>query len=137
MALVSPIYIGTLNKKPLRFFKAPLSGPHLVWHAFDDLLACLKLPKSLQKDFRQKLKLDWSSDVRTVPTSDGIVTISPHWMAQGLIGSMIEVGMVNPKTEMAYTKEAVAAWNATTGDLPPMAGFDLMIAAYRSTNGIA
>lgn len=134
--LTVPVHTGSLNRKPLRFFKAPLAGPHLVWHAFDDLLACLKLPQSLQRDFRQKLRRDWSGDVRTVATSDGVVTIAPHWMAQGLIGSMIEVRQVRASLEMDYAKQAVEAWNALCGDLPPMAGVELMLAAFRNTHGI-
>lgn len=135
-ALTLPVHTGTLSGKLLRFFKAPLAGPHLVWHSFDDLLACLKLPQSLQRDFRQKLKRDWSSDVRTVATSDGVVTIAPHWMAQGLIGSMIEVRQVRASMEMEYARQAVGAWNALCGDLPPSASVDLMIAAFRNTNGL-
>lgn len=124
-----------MNDKPLRFFKAPLPGPHLVWHAAEDLHACLDLPRSLRREFRQKLRSsEWSADVRTVATADGIVTIAPHFMAQGLIGAMIEVGRARPESEMAYARQAAAAFNALSGDLPPLASFDLMIAAYRNTN---
>ena len=135
--LVEPIYVGTINGKPLRFFKAPLPGPHLVWHAFDDLVLCLDLPRDLRRSFQQGLKSsEWASDVHTVATDGGIVTIAPHWIAQGMIGSMMELGRTSTKTEFAYAVEAMAAWNAMNGDLPPMASLDLMIAAFRNTNRI-
>lgn len=135
-ALVQPIHTGTLNGKPLRFFKAPLPGPHLLWHAPDDLHACLRLPDDLRADFRRKLVGEYADDVRTVATGDGIVTIGPHWMAQGLIGAMIEVGIAKTDLEIAYAQEATAAWNVLTGDLPPEVAVHMMIAAYRNTNGI-
>lgn len=135
--LVVPIYTGDLNGKLLRFFKAPLPGPHLVWHATDDLLACFSLPRGLRRHFHQRLKnSEWSKDVRTVAMADGIVTIGPHWIAQGFISGMIYTGHAARTAEMAYAKEAVKAWNATAGDLPPMANLDLMLAAFRNTNGI-
>ena len=135
--LVSPVYTGTLNGKPLRFFKAPLPGPHLIWHASEDLQLGMQLPRDLRRRFREQLRSsEWSSDVRTVATSDGIVTIAPHWIAQGFIGAMIETGYISNTLEIAYAKEAVRAWNATTGDLPLAANVELMLAAFRNTNGI-
>jgi hypothetical protein len=136
--LVEPVYTGTLDGKPLRFFKAPLAGPHLPWHAMDDLHVCLALPRSLRRHFRQQLQSSqWAKDVRTVATSAGIATIAPHWVAQGLIGAVIEIGHTPAATEMAYARQAVGAWNAITGDLKGFANVNLMMAAFRNTNGIA
>lgn len=135
--LVEPVHTGTLNGKPLRFFKAPLSGPHLPWHAPHDLHLCLGLGRDLRRDFRRRLQSsEWSKDIQTVATSGGIVTIAPHWMAQGLIGSIIEMMGMSTQVEMAYAREAVSAWNAMMGDLPDQANLETMIAAFRNTNGI-
>ena len=134
--LTAPIHNGTLNGKPLRFFKAPLSGPHLPWHAWDDMVACIGLPRSLRRHMQQSLKGEHAANIRTVATADGIVTIAPHWMAQGFLGSMIELRQAPASIEMDYARQAVEAWNAITGDLPPGANIDLMCAAFRNTNGI-
>ena len=67
--LTSPIHIGTLNGKPLRFFKAPLSGPHLPWHAWDDMVACIGLPRSLRRHMQQSLKSEHAANIRTVATA--------------------------------------------------------------------
>ena len=135
-ALVSPVHSVTLNGKPLRFFKAPLSAPHLPWHAWDDMLACIGLPRSLRRHMQQSLKRDHAGDIRTVATADGIVTIAPHWMAQGFLGSMIQLRQAPASIEMEYARQAVDAWNAIVGDLPPGASINLMCAAFHNTNGI-
>ena len=57
-------------------------------------------------------------------------------MAQGFLGSIIELGQASASIEMAYARQAVEAWNVITGDLPPSANIDLMCAAFRNTNGI-
>ena len=134
--LVSPVYTGTLNGKQLRFFKAPTDEPHLVCHAWDDLVACASLPQDMREHFRQSLREDYRDAVRTVATAEGIVTIAPHWMAQGFIGSMIECKRMPPSAELAYTAQSVDAWNALTANLSDRQGMDLFIAAFRNTNGI-
>ena len=111
-ALASPAYTGTVNDKPLRFFKAPLQGAQLPWHAAADLHHCLSLPRDLRRHFRQSLRSsEWKDDVRTIATHDGIVTIAPHFMAQGLIGAMQEAGRADARTEILYTKEVKKAWD--------------------------
>src|SRR4051794_10610767 len=106
--IVSPIYTGALNGQPLRFFKSPLPSPHFPWHASDDLHRCMRLPREVRRRFREQLKSsEWGKDVRTVATADGIITIAPHWMAQGFIGSMIENGYALSTLEMAYAEESV------------------------------
>lgn len=132
--LVAPVRTGSLCEKPLRFFKAPLPGPHLPWHAPDDLHRCLGLPRDLRRHFQQRLQSsDWKKDVRTVATSDGVVTIAPHWIAQGMIGAMIDVGRADYFTEIAYNKQAKEAWD----QMYPTESFGdalaLLLAARRNT----
>lgn len=131
--LVSPIYIGALNGKPLRFFKAPTDEPQLVWHAWDDLVACASLPRDLGERFQRSLRRDYPNAIRTVATVEGIVTIAPHWMAQGFIGSMIESKYIPASADLAYTTQSVDAWNALTGNLPDRQGMELFFAAFHNT----
>lgn len=135
-ALIAPIHIGVLNDRSLRFFKAPLTGPHLPWHAWDDIVTCIGLPRSLRRHMQKSLRADYAQAIKTIATTDGIVTIAPHWMAQGFLGSMIELKQVRSSIEFEYAKQAVDAWNAQTGDLSPAANIDLMCAAFRNTNGV-
>lgn len=135
-SLVSPIHVGTLNDKPLRFFRAPTDEPQLVWHAWDDLVACACLPRDLGERFQMSLRRDYPNAIRTVATAESIVTIAPHWMAQGFIGSMIESRRMSASADLAYTIQSVDAWNALSGNLPARQGMDLFFAAFRNTNKI-
>lgn len=110
--LISPAHVGSLNGQPLRFFKAPVQGPHLPWHAVEDLHACLALPCDLRLHFQRRLQSsEWKGDIRTVATADGIVTIAPHFVAQGLIGAIIEVGQATAAIEIQYARQTKDAWD--------------------------
>lgn len=132
--LVKPVFTGNLNGHRLRFFKAPTDQPQLMWHSWDDLVASASLPRSMRREFKRKLQDDYGAEVRTVATAEGITTIAPHYMAQGFIGSMMELGFAPPSTDMSYTLQSVEAWNALTANLPDRASRDLLVAAYRNSN---
>lgn len=132
--LVKPVFTGTLNGHPLRFFKAPSDEPQLIWHSWDDLVASANLPRSLRRAFKTSLQDEYGTEIRTVATAEGITTIAPHFMAQGFIGSMIEMGYAPASTEMSYTIQSVDAWNALTASLPDQIGMDLFFKAYRNSN---
>ncbi|GJD36588.1 hypothetical protein [Methylobacterium aerolatum] len=137
-AILVPSYTGTLNNKPLRFFMAPLPGPHLPWHAPEDLQHCLDLPRDLRRDFQRKLRSsEWKDDIRTVATSDGIVTIAPHFMAQGLIGAMQDVGRADAKTEVRYASECKKAWDLIYPGRDFSEAISLLIAAFHNQGGHA
>jgi hypothetical protein len=131
-AVVASVFTGTVNDQPLRFFKAHLPGLHLPWHATEDLQRCLALPRDLRRHFQQQLRSsDWKNSVRTVATSDGIVTIAPHFIAQGLIAAMQDVGRADILTEIRYQSQAKEAWD----QIYPGANFadalHLLVAAAR------
>lgn len=133
--IVTPAYIGTFNQAPLRFFKAPLPGPHLPWHAAEDLYACLRLPRDLRRTFQRQLKSsEYKNAVRTVAVTDGIITIAPHFVAQGLIGAMIDVGQATASTEVAYARQAKEAWDAIypTGNFAE--AISLLVTAFHASN---
>ena len=77
-AFISLIYAGTLNGGPLQFLQAPLHGPHLLWRAWGDFVACFGMPRDLRRPMHRSLKHDHGKDIHTVATADGIVTIAPH-----------------------------------------------------------
>lgn len=135
-ALSAPAHIGTLNNRPLRFFKAPLPAPHLPWHAAEDLHQCLALPCDLRRHFQQQLKSsDWKNDVRTVATTDGIVTIAPHFIAQGLIGAMQGVGRADARTEIQYARQAKEAWDAIYPGRNFTEALSLLAEAFHAQDG--
>jgi hypothetical protein len=88
--MIKPLHVATVGGRPLRFFRTPLDDgrPDLVWHAVDDLYQCLGLSKRHRKIFLRQFR----KAMRTVATAEGVITIAPHFMAQGAIDAMVEVG---------------------------------------------
>jgi len=132
MSIITPIHTGTIGAAPVRFFKAPLPLPHLPWHCHDDLLRALGLPRPLRRHMQQVLQKHWGHDLKTVATSDGVVTIAPHYAAQGLLGAAVDVG-VGANLEMEYARQAAEALKALASHLPPAASFEFCMEAARNT----
>lgn len=128
-SLLAPVHTGCLNGRPLRFFRAPTSGTQLPWHAWEDMQACLDLSHDLRGHFRRCLMEDWASDVRTIATAEGIVTIAPHWMAQGVVAAIGEIRGTEAALTMAYQEQMFGAWQKLTGDMPPAASMGLLAEA--------
>jgi hypothetical protein len=133
MTIIAPIHTGDINGKPIRFFKAPLPIPHLPWHCHDDLLRALGLPRSLRRHLQQSMQKCFGADIKTVATAEGILTIAPHFAAQGLLGAAADTGMVSANIEHSYVREAAAALKALGGDLPPAARVEFCLMAARNT----
>lgn len=134
--VVAPIHAANIGKGELRFFRSPSTAPDLPWHAFEDLAKCLGLPRSLRREFHRKLVSGpFKDDARTIATTTGIVTIAPHFCAQGLIQAAVHFGAAEASIEMEYVRAGVAAMNVLTGDLPPQASFEYVIAAARNHVG--
>jgi len=132
--ILAPIHVASIGKSTLRFFRSPLAGPDLPWHVHDDLVACLGLPRDVRRQFHRMLTNGpFKADVRGIATADGIVTIAPHFAAQGLIGAAIEAGMASTAFVDAYIAAAIAAFKVMTGDLPPMAALEMAIAATKTS----
>ena len=131
--ILAPIHTAALGNSTLRFFRSPLAGPDLPWHVHDDLAACLGLPRDARRQFRQKLiGGPFKGDIRVVAAADGIVTIAPHFVAQGLIGASMQIGLASPALEDRYSAAAIAAFKMMTGDLPPLAAVEMAIAAAKT-----
>lgn len=135
-SIVQPIHDAVIGEGVLRFFKAPLPHVHLPWHSWDDINTCLSVPRDLRQYLLSRLKEDHGGDVRTVATARGITTIAPHWMAQGIISSMIELHRADITFELAYTRGVVAAWEKMMGPLSPGESIETLCSAYRNSNGL-
>lgn len=127
-SVVDPLHSIDLAAHRLRFFRPPLPGPHLPWHSADDLQRCLDLPPAA----RLKILRDnpFRAATRTVATPEGIATIAPHFMAQGLIAGALDFGLIQPGFESSYVKGAMAALRQLMGDLPPMARLAFALTAF-------
>jgi hypothetical protein len=121
--LLKPLHVGMASGQPLRFFRTPINDgrPDLHWHAVDDLHRCLGLNREQRRFFQRKLQ-EWG-DIQTVATADGIITVAPHYMAQGVIDAMIEQGMAPTTIRSEYdlagieaTKKVVPAYLDFPGD---------------------
>lgn len=136
--LVSPLSTAAVGLANLRYFRPPVPGVRTVWHSFQDMQACLALPRELRRQFIAKLRKEWSKDTRAVMTTSGPTTIAPHFMAQGLIHSMIEMGQVTPEIESAYCHGVVAATKIYHGEmgLSDLESVNYSLRAFREENGI-
>ena len=131
--LASPIACPEITGTPVRFFRSPEIGPHLPWHAVDDLYKAMQFPRDLRRMMLQNAQGFAGGDFKTVATTDGPVVIGSHPMAQGLIGAAIAANGTDPKFEMAYARAAASAMEAMLGDLGPEARFRLLLDAARNT----
>jgi hypothetical protein len=136
--IVQPLSTAAVGLANLRFFRPPLPGVRTVWHSFQDMQACLSLPRSIRREFIAKLRKEWSRDTRAAMTADGPTTLAPHFMAQGLIHSMLEMGLARPEIEHAYCHGMVAATKIYHDEmgLSDLASVNYSLRAYREENGI-
>lgn len=120
MSLVAPVHIAAVGLANLRFFGPPNGGREFPYVSVDDLHACLSLPHELRRTLKSNLRsTKWRDDTFTVATADGIVSLVPHFMAQGLIHAMQEVGRAPAGFHDAYIVGGSAAMTKITSHLSP------------------
>ena len=107
--MIEPIHVATINGQPVRFFRTPNDDgkPDLPWHRVDDLHHCLGLDRVMRRYFLNMLRK--RAGIQTVATTDGIVTVAPHYMAQGTLDAMVAQRMVLPSVRTAYDHEGAVA----------------------------
>jgi hypothetical protein len=100
--MIEPLHVATVGGQPLRFFRTPINDgrPDLPWHAVEDLHRVLGLNRDARRFFLHKLR-EWGG-VQTVATADGVITIAPHFMAQGTVDAMVEEGMAPASVRAEY-----------------------------------
>ncbi|SFT24473.1 hypothetical protein [Methylobacterium sp. yr668] len=122
IASATPIHVTTINGVSVRFFRGPADGPDMPWHAHDELLAALALPRDLRRALKAALLKGWKDACHTVEVEGEPVLLAPHFVAQGLIGMAQEVGKGITTTpdfvDREYARAGVAAMNALTAHLP-------------------
>ena len=116
--MMAPLHIGQVNGHQVRFYRDPSGHPALPWHSAEDIYLALGLPRHVRREFQRMTQRHWPGEVRTIGTADGIVTVAPHHVAQGVIGAAIEVGAVPAEIATEYAMAGAAALNKLVGDLP-------------------
>ncbi|KXJ55844.1 MAG: hypothetical protein AXW12_09535 [Thalassospira sp. Nap_22] len=107
--MIEPIFIGTVNGKPVRFFKTPLTDgkPDFPWHSVDDLQKAAGFDRQTRRHFLRSMQ---QKDRKSIATPDGIVVVAPHYMAQGLVGAAIELGVSPGAADNEYHRAVVDAF---------------------------
>ena len=114
-ALVSPIHTEGVGLANIRYFAPPSGGREFPWPSLDDVFAAMALNRSLRKAFRHSLPgSEWVKSTQTVATPDGSTLICEHYIAQGSIDAMIEVGRCSKDLYWAYGKGGAAALGKLT-----------------------
>jgi len=125
---MEPIHVVEIDGMLLRHFASPLYAKHrqadLPWHSADDLRAILRLAGEVRDVFQRRMKADWE-EVRTVATPDGITTIAPHFMAEGMIEFAEANPAILPESELrrvrgVYRRATTASMKLMVAHLPPM-----------------
>lgn len=142
IAVASPIHTATINGVALRFFRGPADGPDMPWHAHEELLAALALPRDLRRALKAALLRSWKEACHTVEVDGEPVLIAPHFVAQGLIGMAQEVGKGITTTpdlvDREYARAGVAAMSALTAHIPAAEDrFNWAMQAFHNQGGAA
>ena len=89
---LAPLHVGDFGGRSVRYFASPVyqasRQPDMPWHSVDDLWPLL-VPEDTQAVFdllKRKLRSDWQ-EPRTVATADGLATIAPHFMGEGIFAA--------------------------------------------------
>lgn len=140
IASAAPIHIATINGVTVRFFRGPAPTPDMPWHAHEELLAALALPRDLRRALKAALLRCWNDACHTVEVDGEPVLIAPHFVAQGFIGMAQEVGKGITTTpdlvDREYAHAGVAAINALTAHIPAAGDrFTWAMQAYRDQGG--
>jgi hypothetical protein len=116
--MIEPLHIASIGGHSLRFFRSPLDDgrPDFPWHAIDDLHRALGLDRRARRFFLAKLR-SAHGELRTVATADGLVTVAPHFMAQGTVDAMVDEGMAPASARSEYDRAGAAAMKKLARDL--------------------
>jgi hypothetical protein len=132
MSIVKPLATALVNGRPVRYFRSPLDGPEFPWHVFLDLHAAMRLPDDMQEHFLRMMRSGpYRNDTRVLATPDGPAVITPHYVAQGFMRGMEELGQMPPDFEIDYCKGLSDAIDAQASGLACAARFELVIAMGR------
>jgi hypothetical protein len=109
----TPIYTGNFGQHRLRFFAPPNGELELPWVAEDDLIDALKLrPDQVALIRKAMADLAPQGSSKTVVTSDEVVVVVPHAVADSWIGAAERSTDLSRFTILfrAATFDAFEAW---------------------------
>lgn len=127
----------------LRLFKSPLHVRHnqadMPWHSTDDLRRLAGFPDPDDRNFLYLLRQDWR-EPETIATADGITTIAPHFMAEGIIGAMLKNPDLFSRERVVavrafYRRSQTEALKLLTRHLHPVEKLIFALAAMETGNG--
>jgi hypothetical protein len=116
--IIQPLHVAIIRGHQLRFYRTPNNDgrPDFPWVCLDDLFRCMSSPRGFRKHFHRQAKSGpFRNDFRTAATPDGIVTIVPHYAAQGITAAWRESDCAD--IEKDYAREGVAAIKKLTAHL--------------------
>lgn len=129
-----PLLEGDVHGSKVRFFASPTyvatRQPDMPWHSVDDLWPLVL--DGAAETLRRRLRSEWE-EPRTVATADGIVTIAPHFMAEGLFEAAIEAAGGDRFTRLRgrYRNCCTQAMKLMTAHLDPVQRMMFAVAATR------
>jgi hypothetical protein len=91
--VVSPLHVATIRGQQLRLYRTPNTDgrPDFPWHSTDDLIRVCGATREFRRSLANACRSGpFKTDFRTIATIDGLVTITPHYVAQGVISSMAQ-----------------------------------------------
>ncbi|MDP2356142.1 MAG: hypothetical protein Q8M31_08765 [Beijerinckiaceae bacterium] len=121
-----PIHTAAIGLKNVRFFAAPLAGPHMPWVSFDDLLHAASLDRKRRRFFLTAFH-EGLGDHRKVRTIDGPTTSVSHPAAQAFFEALRDLGLLPIGLDDAYTHGAADAMKILTRDMSDDAAHDLHV----------
>jgi hypothetical protein len=131
--MIEPLHIGTIAGQQVRFFRSPLADgrPDLPWHCVDDLHRALGLNRAQRKIFLSKLRTWREHRVQTVAAAEGVLTLAPHFMAQGTVDALVADGITPASVGDEYDRASAAALKKLTHQLGITFPHDRLLAWMR------
>ena len=103
------LHDATTSYGRIRYHRPPHDEPDFAWVNLDDIMRMLKMPMGLRIEMLRAIQEDWKEDLKTIATSEGIVTICPHYMIQGLFDAWIQEGFAGNDILKTYLAEGMRA----------------------------
>lgn len=84
----SPLLEVDMSGSIFRYFRSPIyqntREPDMPWHVFNDLVEALGLDEDAASFLLRRLRENWP-EPKTIASTSGLVTIAPHFMAEGFL----------------------------------------------------
>ena len=129
MGVVNPIHVAAIGLGNMRFYAPPSGGQEFPWVTLEDAMHCFSLPRGMRWQATRDIHREWKGIAQTVSTDDGLVTLIPHFMAQGMVSAMAECGRCSGDLFVKYAVAGAAAMSKLTDGLDPTAILEYLGAA--------